>query len=240
MAKEDILLIEDEEGIRGLVQLYLEKKGYTVFVAEDGEQGLELLQRKQPKLVLLDIEMPGMDGFEVCKRIRQVLNIPIIFISCRRDVMDKVKCFELGGDDYITKPFDFAELEARITAHLRRYRQSETQSNHIEPMNLLKFKGLTIDLDSYSCYVHGKPCNLSTKELQLLILLAQRPKHVWSAEQLYDQIWGYHSTGDVQTVKVHISNLRRKLEKKQLNPQYIQTVRGFGYIFNPIEEKEEM
>lgn len=228
MEGEKILLVEDEQGIRELIQLYLENREYTVISAENGRKALDLTDAEQPDLVLLDIEMPGLDGFEVCKRIREILDIPIIFISSRRDVLDKIKCFELGGDDYITKPFDFAELEARIKANLRRYREGKNKKS----ANILKFGALEIHLDSYECYLNKKLITLSTKELQVLILLAKRPNQVYSAEQIYDQIWGFDSTGDIQAVKVHISNLRRKLESGSSSPTYIKTVRGFGYRFS--------
>ncbi len=228
MAKEKILLVEDEAGIRGLIQVYLENRNFTVITAANGDEALETVHSEQPDIILLDIEMPGMDGFEVCQQIRETLDVPILFISGRRDVTDKLKCFELGGDDYITKPFDFAEMEARIRANLRRYDKKMKKAANT---NVLKYGNLEIHLDNYKCFVRGKEASLSTKEMQLLILLAKRPNQVWSAEQLYDHVWGFESVGDVQTIKVHISNLRRKLEIDSTNPQYIQTVRGFGYTF---------
>lgn len=227
MISEKILLVEDEQGIRELIQLYLENREYTVIAAENGRKALHLTDVEQPDLILLDIEMPGIDGFEVCLKIREILDVPIIFISSRRDVLDKIKCFELGGDDYITKPFDFAELEARIRANLRRYQEGKKKQS----TNILKFGALEIHLDSYECYLNKEQITLSTKEMQVLILLAKRPNQVYSSEQIYDQIWGFESTGDIQAVKVHISNLRRKLERSASSPTYIKTVRGFGYRF---------
>lgn len=210
-----------------MIQLYLENREYTVISADNGRKALHLTDAEQPDLILLDIEMPGLDGFEVCQKIREILDIPIIFISSRRDVLDKIKCFELGGDDYITKPFDFAELEARIRANLRRYQEGKKKHS----ANVLKFGALEIHLDSFECFLHKELVTLSTKEMQVLILLAKRPNQVYSSEQIYDQIWGFESTGDIQAVKVHISNLRRKLERKPTNTTYIKTVRGFGYRF---------
>src|SRR5690625_525942 len=227
MVEEKILLVEDEQGIRELIQLYLENREYSVIPAENGRKALQLTESEKPDLILLDIEMPGLDGFEVCQKIREILDIPIIFISSRRDVLDKIKCFELGGDDYITKPFDFAELEARIRANLRRYQEGRKK----QLTNILKFGDLAIHLDSYECYLHKRRVPLSTKEIQVLILLAKRPNQVFSAEQIYDQIWGFDSVGDIQSVKVHISNLRRKLEENSTNQTFIRTVRGFGYRF---------
>lgn len=225
MKKDKILLVEDEEGIRKLIQLYLEKCGYIVFPAENGEDALQIVDDENPDLILLDIEMPKMNGFDICKKIRQKVNVPIIFISSRREVTDKVKSFELGGDDYITKPFDFEELEARIKANIRRYIESEDRHHK----NVLKYKNLEINLDSYECFIDGNLLTLSTREMEILILLAKNPNQVWSAEKLYDHIWGFDSYGDIQTIKVHISNLRRKLAPYASPPGYIKTVRGFGY-----------
>jgi len=227
MANEKILLVEDEEGIRELIQLYLNNKGYKVIQAENGDQALEILTTANPLLILLDIEMPGIDGFDVCRKIRQNSDVPIIFVSSRRDVMDKLKCFELGGDDYITKPFNFDELEARVNANLRRYKRLKKQISK----KMLTFGNLEIHLDSYECFLNGKRVMLSTKEMQMLIMLAKRPNHVFSAEQIYDQVWGLDSVGDPQTIKVHIRNLRRKIEEDAANPKFIITARGFGYRF---------
>ncbi|MGM8213264.1 response regulator transcription factor [Virgibacillus sp. W0430] len=226
MDKETILVVEDEVGIRDIIQMYLRKKGYEVMVAQDGRQAIEKIRIKNPQLILLDIEMPGIDGFEVCREIRKKLTVPIIFLSVRRTTLDKVKSFELGADDYLTKPFEFEELEARIKANIRRYR-----SDVLGGSNILKFDELEINLNNYMCYLDGEQVTLSTKEMELLILLAKNPNQVWSQEQLYDHIWKLDATGNVQTVKVHISNLRKKLEKDQANPKFIKTVRGFGYLF---------
>lgn len=226
LKKERVLLVEDEDGIRGLIQLYLENRGYIIYAVDGGQAALEQID-EEIDIVLLDIEMPLMDGFEVCRRIREQHNVPIIFISSRRNVIDKVKSFELGGDDYITKPFDFVELEARIKANIRRY--SDQKNSVVE--NKFTHKALEIYLDRYECYLNGKLLSLSTREMEILIVLAKHPNQVWSSEQLYDYIWGYESLGDIQTIKVHISNLRRKIESNVQQPEYIQTVRGFGYKF---------
>lgn len=229
MTGERVLLVDDEVGIRELIHLYLEKKDYQVLIAENGVQALKLAESEKPHIILLDIEMPGKGGFDVCKQIRETTDVPILFISCRRSSLDKIKGFEVGGDDYITKPFDFAELEARIKANLRR---NEWQDKKQGEANILIYDELEIHLDSCEIYMKGEPVSLFTKELQLLLILAQRPNQVWSTEKLYDQIWGFESAGDIQTVKVHISNLRRKLESDPAHPKFIQTVRGFGYKFS--------
>ncbi|MDQ0428942.1 two-component system alkaline phosphatase synthesis response regulator PhoP [Planomicrobium stackebrandtii] len=223
-----VLIVEDDEGIRELMRLFLLKKGYGVLQAEDGLRALALLEKEKPDIILLDVEMPGMNGLEVCEKIRLKTTLPILFVSYRKELVYKIQGLEAGGDDYITKPFDFNELEARIRAILRR---NGWKSGEQDQLNILKYDDLHIHVDACELYVAGVPVKLYHKEFQLLLLLAQTPNRVWTAEQLYDQIWGYYSEGDVGTVKVHISNLRRKIEKDPANPQFIQTVRGFGYKF---------
>lgn len=230
MAGEIILVVEDEIGIRELIQMYLERHGYIVLTAGDGEEALRIMEDKQPQLILLDIEMPHMDGFDVCRRIRERYMLPILFLSSRLGVEDKLKCFELGGDDYITKPFNFVELKARIEANLRRYNQ---YGPIIEKKNaIIKHGGLEVDLQRYQFTLHGEPLELTAKEAQLLLIFVQHPNKVWSTEKLYDYVWGLDASGNMETVKVHMSNLRRKLEQNQSDSNYIQTVRGFGYILN--------
>ena len=226
MDQYTLMIVEDEVGIRELTVKYLLHRGYHVVSAKNGVEALKLLPKVKPDLILLDIEMPEMDGFTFCKEVRKKHTIPIIFLTVRRNTIDKVKSFELGGDDYVTKPFNFKELEARIKANIRRY--------HVRPegsMNILKHGDLEIHLHNYECYLHGEKIALSTKEMELLVLLANHPNQVWSQEQIYNQIWSLDASGNVDTVKVHISHLRRKLEKDHRNPQLIKTVRGFGYMF---------
>jgi|SRR5690625_2365700 len=227
MGKHTILVVDDEPGIRELIRMFLEKEGYDVIEAENGKEAMEIVSSDQPHLILLDIEMPGMTGFEVCRNIRKKMTVPIIFLSVRRDVMDKLKCFELGGDDYMVKPFDYSELEARIRVNLRRY-QTEVEP---DDDNILQYDELKINLESFECYIDDQIIDLTPKEIQLLIELATRPNQMLSAEQLYDKVWGFDSFGDLQTVKVHISNIRRKVEKDPTNPKFIQTTRGLGYLF---------
>lgn len=223
-----VMIVEDDDGIRELMRLFLLKKGYGILQAEDGFQALELLEREKPDLILLDVEMPGMNGLEVCEKIRLKTTLPILFVSYRKELVYKIQGLEAGGDDYITKPFDFNELEARIRAILRR---NGWKSNEEDQLTILKYNDLHIHVDARELYIAGNPIKLYHKEFQLLLLLAQTPNRVWTAEQLYDQVWGYYSDGDLQTVKVHISNLRRKIEPDPANPRFIQTVRGFGYKF---------
>lgn len=234
MTEKLILIVEDEVGIRELIQLYLEKHGYRTLAAGDGVEALEIMENNTPQLILIDIEMPRMNGFELCRRVRAKQTLPIIYLSSRKGISDKLKCFELGGDDYITKPFDFSELKARIEANLRRYRQNE--SNTLQSSRILKYQELEVDLNRYQFKLRNEALELSVKEAELLLLFVQHPNQVLSAEQLYDRVWGLESTGNIETVKVHISNLRRKLESDPADPKYIRTVRGFGYILLPLED----
>lgn len=228
MTDATILIVEDEEGIRELIHLFLAKKGYKVLDAEDGFQAIDVVAREKVDLILLDIEMPGMNGMETCKQIRQLSKTPILFVSYLKDMNYKIEGLEAGADDYLTKPFDFNELEARIRALLRR---DGWKMNEESKLEILKFDDLHIHLDARELYIRGEQVKLFHKEFQLLLLLAQNPNRVWTAEQLYDRVWGYYSEGEIQTVKVHISNLRKKVEKDPAKPTYIQTVRGFGYKF---------
>lgn len=222
-----IMLVEDEKGIREMTTMYLEREGYEVIAVENGNQALESLETADPHLILLDIEMPGQDGFTVCQEIRKQLTVPIIFVTVRRDTLDKVKCFEIGGDDFVTKPFEFEELNARIKANIRRY-----YTYPQEESNILKYGALEIHLHNYKCYLHGELIELSTKETELLVHFARHPNQVWSQEQLYVNVWGIDAVGNYDTVKVHITYLRRKIEEDPTKPKYIKTVRGFGYVFN--------
>lgn len=228
MKKKKILIVDDEVGIRDLIQLYLEKKEYEVQSVGTGMRCLELVKVEEPDLILLDIEMPYMTGFEVCKEIREFSSVPILFVSCKKAPSDRVEGIQMGADDYITKPFDFHELEARIEAIFRR--NNWLKSGQLDS-TILKYEDIEIDLDKFKLFVRGEEVTLSNKEFQLLALMAKEPNRIWPAEQLYDQIWGYYSGGSPQTVKVHISNLRRKVELNPSEPKYIQTARGFGYKF---------
>lgn len=228
MSEATVLIVEDEEGIRELIRLFLIKKGYSVIEAEDGYEALTLLAKEEIDLILLDIEMPGISGLETCDKIRMQTSIPILFVSYLKDATYKIQGLNGGGDDYLTKPFDFNELEARIKALLRRNGWTRGEK---EELSILEYNNLQIHLDAKELYVEGKLVKLYHKEFQILQLLAESPNRVWTAEQLYDRVWGFYTEGDIQTVKVHISNLRRKVEHDPSNPIYIQTVRGYGYKF---------
>lgn len=227
MEKQTIMIVEDETGIREMTERYLSQEGFLVFTAKNGKEALEKVDVTNPDLILLDIEMPELDGFAVCKEIRKKMTVPIIFLTVRRGTLDKVKCFELGGDDYVTKPFDFEELLARIKANIRRY--------HTLPhmhANKLTYGKLEIHLDNLECYADGELINLTAKEMELLIFLAEHPNQVLSHEQLYNQVWSLEGTGNIETVKVHISYLRKKLKMSANESPYIKTVHGFGYLFS--------
>ncbi|KJS22293.1 MAG: transcriptional regulator [Clostridiaceae bacterium BRH_c20a] len=228
MAGETILIVDDDEDIREILTLYLEKESYQVIIASDGHQAIANALTANPDLIILDMMLPGLDGIEVCQEIRKQLTTPIIFLSCKGTPIEKSMGLTAGGDDYISKPFDALELLARVKAHLRRSRMLKRTNSSDK---LLTYPGLTIDLISLSVMVNEKPVTLSPKEFQLLALLAQNPNTVFSSEQLFQSLWGMESLGDHRTVMVHISNIRRKIEKDPPHPIYIKTIKGAGYKF---------
>ena len=224
-----IVIAEDEVDIQNLLKLYLEQE-YRVISFANGEEALAGIMDVMPDLVILDILLPGMNGFKVCERLREKqIHIPVIFLSAKREQNEKIRGLELGADDYITKPFDPGELMARVKAHLRR--STQQTSSEEENTHMITWGELHIDIEQYVVTVGDKPIHLSTKEIQLLILLASNPRRVFSTEQLYDLIWGEDQFGDLKTVSVHISTLRKKIEPNPSKPEYIITVRGFGYKF---------
>ncbi|CAM5796147.1 MULTISPECIES: response regulator transcription factor [Brevibacillus] len=233
--KDHILLVDDNQEIIELLEDILENEGYEVTFSESGEHALTLLkQGLKPNLILLDIMMPNMSGYELCSQIRRESDLPILFLSAKGKAVDKVVGFEIGADDYITKPFDTEELLARIRAHLRRYeriRKHTEEHSEKDPsgssITVLKFKGLEIHKETYSVYVNEEKIDLSTKEFQLLTFLAENAGIVFTREQIYDRVWGY-GYGSLNTVTVHIKNLREKLERER---QYIKTQWGTGYVF---------
>ena len=231
---EHIFIVDDNREIIELLEDILENEGFRVSSAEDGADALlQLKQGSTPNLILLDIMMPNMSGYELCSQIRREWDVPILFLSAKGKAVDKVVGFEIGADDYITKPFDTEELLARIRAHLRRYerirKHSEEQDNEVKssPITVLSFKGLDIHKETYSVYVNQQKVDLSTKEFQLLTFLAENAGIVFTREQIYDRVWGY-GYGSLNTVTVHIKNLREKLETER---QFIKTQWGTGYVF---------
>lgn len=220
-----ILVVDDEEHIQELLKFNLEKEGYQVLMAGDGPEALEILEKKQPDLVVLDIMLPGMSGLEVCSEIRRIpkfADLPVIMLTARGEEIDKVLGLEIGADDYITKPFSPRELIARIRARLRRIKPAEEE-------NSILWQDLRIDLDRFQVFVRGELIELTPKEFELLRVLASHPGKVFSREELLERIWGYEYMGDTRTVDVHIRHLRQKIERDPSNPEYLETMRGIGY-----------
>ena len=225
-----ILVVDDEKAIAGIIKFNLKKEGYEVITAGDGEEGVIKAFTENPDLILLDIMMPKIDGYEACKRIREKLSIPIIMLTARAEEVDKVLGLELGADDYVTKPFGIRELMARVKANLRKYEVVSKEEN--TPSNTLEFGKLVIDLDKYEVIKDGSVIDLTFREFELLKFLAQKKAQVFSREVLLEKVWGYEYFGDVRTVDVTIRRLREKIEDDPSKPMYILTKRGVGYYFN--------
>lgn len=226
--KTKILVVDDDSHISEVVKLYLEKEGYEVYVAEDGAEGVNKFKAVQPKLVVLDIMLPVMDGMQVCNEIRRIDNTPIIMLSAKGEVFDKVLLLELGADDYMVKPFEPKELIARIKAILRRSTQREEVSENVE------YKELVINITDYTVTYKDAKVEMPPKEIELLYYLASHPKKVFTRQQLLEQVWGFEYYGDSRTVDVHIKRIREKVGG---NDQWnIKTVWGIGYKFEVNEE----
>ena len=225
--KPYILVVDDDPNISRLEQLYLEKEGYEVKVAADGNEAIESFRKLPPDLVLLDVMLPGTDGYEVLKAIRKSGSIPVIMVTAKGETFDKVLCLELGADDYIVKPFDGKEMIARVKAVLRRAHGSEE-----EQAGDLSFPGLTVSLKEYDAHYEGKRLEMPPKELEVLYFLASHPNQVFTREQLLSQIWGFDFFGDSRTVDVHIKRLREKLPESEKYGWSLYTVRGVGYKFS--------
>ena len=224
-----VLIVEDDNNIAQLLQLYLEKEGYDTKIASDGGKGVELFRSWEPELVLLDIMLPVMDGWSVCRKIRETSKTPIIMMTAKGQTDDKVNGLEMGADDYIVKPFEMKEVLARIRAVLRRFDGTETASE-----KKLTFDKLSINLDSYELLVDGKHVDTPPKEMELLFHLASSPNRVFTRNQLLDEVWGFDYFGDSRTVDVHIKRLREKLEGVS-DKWSLKTVWGVGYKFELIE-----
>jgi len=229
VAGELILVVDDEMEIRDLIYRYLARENYRVVTADCGVAALHMAFKHQPDLIILDILLPDYDGIEVCYQLRTRTSVPVLFLSCKDADEDKILGLGVGGDDYITKPFSPGVLVARVKAHLRRANLPEMDEDSSQ---VLRFPGLEIDLASYTVRVGDENITLPAKEFEILSLMAKTPNRLFRTEQLYNQVWKEHSIGDTRTVMVHISNLRKKIEKDPANPSYILTVRGIGYKFN--------
>lgn len=232
MDKKRILIVDDDENIAELISLYLAKECFDTEIAGDGEEAVRLFKTYQPHMILLDIMLPGMDGYDVCREIRKVSNVPIIMLSAKGEVFDKVLGLKIGADDYMVKPFDSNELVARVQAILRRMEKFESgqeQAKKEEPGEIVRYEGLTVNLTGYSVNYLGKNVEMPPKELELLFFLANKPNQVFTREQLLDKIWGYDYMGDTRTVDVHVKRIREKI--KDYANWSIATVWGIGYKF---------
>ena len=226
---DKVLIIEDEESIAELEKDYLELSGFDVEVAKDGNSGLEMALSKDFNMIILDLMLPGVDGFEICRQVREQKDTPIIIVSARKEDIDKIRGLGLGADDYMTKPFSPSELVARVKAHLSRY-QSLT-SGIYNKNDIRESRGIKIDKTARRVFVNGEEKALTTKEFDLLTFLAQNPNHVYTKDELFKEIWDMESIGDIATVTVHIKKIREKIEADTSNPQYIETIWGVGYRF---------
>ncbi len=224
-----ILIVEDEESIAELEKDYLELSGFEVEIENNGRVGLERALQEEFDLLILDLMLPGVDGFEICKKIRESKNTPIIMVSAKKDDIDKIRGLGLGADDYITKPFSPSEMVARVKAHLSRYER--LIGSGMPENEVIEIRGLKIDKTARRVYVNGEEKNFTTKEFDLLTFLAQNPNHVFTKEELFNKIWDMESLGDIATVTVHIKKIREKIEFNTAKPQYIETIWGVGYRF---------
>ncbi|MFC7679981.1 response regulator transcription factor [Paenibacillus sp. GCM10028914] len=225
-----ILIIEDELTIAQLERDYFEINGFDVDLCHSGTEGLKLALEGDYNLIIIDLQLPMLDGFELCRRIREAKEVPIFIVSAKKEEIDKLRAFNLGADDYITKPFSPSELVARAKAHLTRYERILRKLEPVEK-NEIQIRGVHIDKDSRRVYVRNKEVLFTAREFDLLVFLASNPNRVFSKDELFERIWGMDSNGDIATVTVHIRKLREKLEADPSNPQYIETVWGAGYRF---------
>ncbi len=228
VAKQKILIVDDDVNIAELISLYLTKECYDTRMVNDGEEALAIYEQYQPNLILLDLMLPGIDGYQVCREIRTKSNVPIIMLSAKGEIFDKVLGLELGADDYIMKPFDSKELVARVKAVLRRY-QPVKQEAPASDIKCVEYPDLVINQTNYSVLYYGQPVDMPPKELELLYFLASSPNQVFTREQLLDHIWGYEYIGDTRTVDVHVKRLREKI--KDHDAWSLATVWGIGYKF---------
>lgn len=229
VSKQKVLIVDDDENIAELISLYLTKECYETMIAPDGETALEMVKSFAPNLIILDIMLPGIDGYAVCREIRAAMSTPIIMLSAKGEVFDKVLGLELGADDYMEKPFDTKELVARAKAVLRRSKTVAPQVVEDPDVKEVEYEDLKINLTNYSVIYMGKSVDMPPKELELLYFLASSPNHVFTREQLLDRIWGYEYIGDTRTVDVHIKRIREKINDHE--HWSITTIWGIGYKF---------
>ena len=227
--KTKILIVDDDNNIAELISLYLTKECYDTKIVNDGEEALAAFDSYAPNMILLDLMLPGIDGYQVCREVRTKSNVPIIMLSAKGEIFDKVLGLELGADDYIMKPFDSKELVARVKAVLRRYQPIKTISAPSTETKCVEYPDLTVNLSNYSVIYNGNQVDMPPKELELLYFLAASPNQVFTREQLLDHIWGYEYIGDTRTVDVHVKRLREKINDHE--KWQISTVWGIGYKF---------
>ena len=224
-----VLIVEDEEAIAEIEKDYLKLSGFEVTVKSDGESGLESAMGEDYDICILDVMLPGVDGFEICRQVREKKNIPIIMVSAKKEDIDKIRGLGVGADDYMTKPFSPSELVARVKAHLARYERLVSSSK--ENNDVIEIRGIKIDKTARRVFVNGEEKVFTTKEFDLLTFLAEHPNHVYTKDELFNEIWDMDSIGDIATVTVHIKKIREKIEYDTSKPQYIETIWGVGYRF---------
>ena len=224
-----ILIVEDEVAIAELEKDYLELSGFDVVMQHTGDAGLKAALNEDFNLIILDLMLPNVDGFEICKKVREKKNTPIIMVSAKKEDIDKIRGLGLGADDYMTKPFSPSELGARVKAHLARYER--LVGSGVKANEIIEIRGIKIDKTARRVYVNGEEKAFTTKEFDLLTFLAENPNHVFTKEELFNKIWDMESIGDIATVTVHIKKIREKIEFNTSKPQYIETIWGVGYRF---------
>lgn len=234
MNMKKILIVEDDELISDLEKDYLEISNYEVDVAADGEMGLKLAGEGGYDLLLLDVMLPKVSGFEICREIRKVSDVPVIMVTAKKEDVDKIRGLGLGADDYIVKPFSPSELVARVKAHISIHERLLSRSAGEGNEGEIRTGNLRIDTLSHRVYLDGNEVYLTNREYELLVFLARNPNIVFSREQLFDKVWGFDAVGDISTVTVHVNRLREKIEKDMANPEHIETVWGAGYRFKGI------
>lgn len=227
-----VLIIEDDKSISELQKDYLEVAGFEVEVCSNGLDGLEIMTQRNFDLLILDIMLPGLDGLEILRKIKEEKDIPVLLVSAKKEEIDKIKGLSLGADDYITKPFSPGEMVARVKANILNYERLRLRfRDDLKVSNTLVIRGLKIEKDARRVFIHDSEINLAQKEFDLLIYLAQNPNRVFGREELFERVWGLEALGDSATITVHIARIREKIEIDPSNPQYIETVWGAGYRF---------
>ena len=226
-----ILIIEDDQSISELQRDYLEISGFSVKICSDGLTGLNSILNEEHDLIILDIMLPGLDGFEILRKIRDIRDVPVLLVSAKKEEIDKIRGLGLGADDYITKPFSPGELVARVNAHISKYERLKSKYQIEDKKANIVIRGLEVQRDSRRVFVGGREVSLAQKEFDVLLFFVQNPNRVFGREELFERLWGLDSLGDAATVTVHIARIREKIEADPANPQYIETVWGAGYRF---------